>query len=55
VTALTDSLVEFGLIPKEDWVQPSWIDEANATVARKQMEKNNVIYGGEMLILLQKL
>jgi hypothetical protein len=47
VTALTDSVVEFGLIPNDNWVQPSWIDEANATAARADMEKNNVIYGGE--------
>jgi Glycolipid 2-alpha-mannosyltransferase len=46
VSELTDAKVEFGLIPREDWFQPDWIDEVKATVARKDMEKNNVIYGG---------
>jgi len=48
VTALTDAPIEFGLIPKEEWFQPQWIDEAKATEARKDMEKNNVIYGGSV-------
>lgn len=46
VQDLTDSQVQFGLIPKEHWVQPDHIDEAKATASRNQMVKDNVIYGG---------
>ena len=46
VTELTDSLVEFGLIPPNHWHQPDWIDEEKASAARAEMEKNRVIYGG---------
>jgi len=48
VTGLTDSLVEFGLIPPEHWHQPDWIDEEKASAARAEMEKNRVIYGGSL-------
>ncbi|KAH9856986.1 glycosyltransferase family 15 protein [Lenzites betulinus] len=48
VQTLTDSKIEFGLIPKEDWIQPTWIDEERATAARKDMVQNNVIYGGSV-------
>ncbi|EJF65959.1 glycosyltransferase family 15 protein [Dichomitus squalens] len=48
VSTLTDAKIEFGLIPKEDWVQPSWIDEDKATAARKDMVEHNVIYGGSV-------
>lgn len=48
VQTLTDSKIEFGLIPKEEWVQPEWIDEARATAARKDMMEKNVIYGGSV-------
>ncbi|KAI0807475.1 glycosyltransferase family 15 protein [Fomes fomentarius] len=48
VQTLTDSKIEFGLIPNADWVQPSWIDEDRATESRKDMEAHNVIYGGSV-------
>ncbi|KIP09616.1 glycosyltransferase family 15 protein [Phlebiopsis gigantea 11061_1 CR5-6] len=48
ITALTDAPVEFGLISKEHWYQPDWIDEQKATEAREQMVKNQVIYGGSV-------
>lgn len=51
ISALTDAEVEFGLIPKEDWVQPPWIDEEKATAAREDMVRHNVIYGGACLAL----
>ena len=47
VTEITDAPVEFGLIPKEDWYQPDWIDEEKATKAREEMVRNQVIYGGQ--------
>lgn len=50
VEELTDSTVKYGLIPREDWVQPDWIDEEKAADARKAMVKNNVIYGGEFWV-----
>ncbi|EAU88529.2 alpha-1,2-mannosyltransferase [Coprinopsis cinerea okayama7 len=46
VSELTDAKVEFGLIPKDHWNQPDWIDEEKATKAREAMAKANVIYGG---------
>ncbi|KAF7778713.1 CAZyme family GT15 [Agaricus bisporus var. burnettii] len=45
---LTDSTIKYGLIPPEHWVQPDWIDEEKASAARKDMVKNNVIYGGSV-------
>ncbi|KAG9318504.1 glycolipid 2-alpha-mannosyltransferase-domain-containing protein [Chiua virens] len=46
ISALTNAEVEFGLIPKEDWVQPPSVDEEKASAAREAMVKQNVIYGG---------
>ncbi|KII88493.1 glycosyltransferase family 15 protein [Plicaturopsis crispa FD-325 SS-3] len=48
VSILTQAKIEFGLIPKEDWFQPPWIDEKKAEAARQDMQKNNVIYGGSV-------
>ncbi|GBE81998.1 glycosyltransferase family 15 protein [Sparassis latifolia] len=48
VQVLTDAKVEFGLIPSDHWVQPSWIDEERASAARDEMVKNQVIYGGSV-------
>ncbi|KAJ3507873.1 hypothetical protein NLJ89_g6058 [Agrocybe chaxingu] len=48
VSELTDSKVEFGLIPHDHWYQPEWIDEARATESREKMVKDNVIYGGSV-------
>ncbi|KAI9065173.1 glycosyltransferase family 15 protein [Trametes sanguinea] len=48
VQTLTDSKIEFGLIPRENWVQPEWIDEQRATEARKKMIQDKVIYGGSV-------
>jgi alpha 1,2-mannosyltransferase len=46
VAALTRSKIEFGLIPREQWYQPDFIDEKKATAGREQMLADNVIYGG---------
>ncbi|KAM5545741.1 hypothetical protein V8D89_000779 [Ganoderma adspersum] len=40
--------VSFGLIPKEHWYQPDWIDEEKAAAGRAQMEADNVVYGGSV-------
>ncbi|KAJ7723722.1 glycolipid 2-alpha-mannosyltransferase-domain-containing protein [Mycena olivaceomarginata] len=47
IFALTKNKVEFGLIPKEHWYQPEWIDEERARASRK-MEEEHVIYGGSV-------
>lgn len=46
ISNLVSGKIEFGVIPKEDWYQPDWIDENKAAAGRKKMEENNVIYGG---------
>lgn len=46
VSVLTNSKMEFGVIPHGDWFQPDWIDEAKASEERKKMESEGVIYGG---------
>ncbi|KAG1878070.1 glycosyltransferase family 15 protein [Suillus subalutaceus] len=48
ILALTNSKVEFGLIPSDHWHQPSWVDEDKASKSRADMVKNNVIYGGSV-------
>ncbi|KAG2137867.1 glycosyltransferase family 15 protein [Suillus bovinus] len=48
IRALTNSTVEFGLIPPDHWHQPSWIDEDQASKSRDDMVRGNVIYGGSV-------
>ncbi|KAJ8078793.1 hypothetical protein PM082_013076 [Marasmius tenuissimus] len=48
ILAITDAEVKFGLIPREHWFQPDWIDEDKAKASRDDMVKNNVIYGGSV-------
>lgn len=38
--------VEFGVIPREHWYQPEWIDEEKAKAGRDKMVQDNIIYGG---------
>ncbi|KZT42076.1 glycosyltransferase family 15 protein [Sistotremastrum suecicum HHB10207 ss-3] len=47
-TEVTASKTSYGLIPKEHWVQPEWIDEPKAAKARQKMLENKVIYGGSV-------
>lgn len=44
---LTPSRVEFGVIPRDHWFQPDWIDAEKAQTAMERMERMNVKYGGE--------
>ena len=37
-----------GLVPKEHWSIPSWIDEEKARKAREDMEQRKIIYGGSL-------
>lgn len=40
------SEVAFGVVPKEHWEQPEWIDEAKATNERNELALAGVKYGG---------
>ncbi|KAI9296767.1 glycosyltransferase family 15 protein [Neoconidiobolus thromboides FSU 785] len=46
VQALTSAEVEFGLIPKEHWGIPSFINETKAKQSWEQMASDGVLYGG---------
>ncbi|KAG1827260.1 glycosyltransferase family 15 protein [Suillus subaureus] len=46
ILALTNTKVEFGVIPPDHWHQPSWVDEDRASKSRDDMVRDNVIYGG---------
>lgn len=48
---MTDAAVKYGIIPKEDWYQPDWIDEERAKAARQDMVNHNVIYGGTLVTI----
>ena len=38
--------MEFGVIPRDHWNQPDWIDETKASASRRKMQLENIIYGG---------
>jgi hypothetical protein len=40
--------VEYGLIEKNEWQTPEWIDTEKAQEAMEKMVKNDVIYGGSV-------
>jgi alpha 1,2-mannosyltransferase len=40
--------VEYGLIEKNEWQTPTWIDTEKAQKAMEQMVKDEVIYGGSV-------
>ncbi|XP_006456474.1 hypothetical protein AGABI2DRAFT_211452 [Agaricus bisporus var. bisporus H97] len=48
ITVLTSAKVEFGLIPRDHWYQPDWIDEERATTSRDKMVASGIIYGGSV-------
>ncbi|KAG7092470.1 hypothetical protein E1B28_008822 [Marasmius oreades] len=48
VNIMTRSPVSFGLIPKEHWFQPDWIDEGRARAGREKMMSQGIIYGGSV-------
>ncbi|KAF8522291.1 glycosyltransferase family 15 protein [Hysterangium stoloniferum] len=47
-TEITGSPVSYGLIPREHWYQPKWINEDKAAISRENMVQNQVIYGGSV-------
>jgi len=45
---VTGSETSYGVIPREHWVQPEWVDEDKASAARQKLVDSNVIYGGSV-------
>jgi alpha 1,2-mannosyltransferase len=44
-TALISGQTKYGLIPKEHWSFPEWIDTDKAAATREQMKADKIIYG----------
>ncbi|KAF9005662.1 glycosyltransferase family 15 protein [Cyathus striatus] len=55
VTVLTDAPISFGLIPKEHWYQPEWIDENRARNGRLSMMAQGIIYAGKRSIIYRNM
>ncbi len=47
ISNVTSGSVSFGLIPREHWFQPDWIDEEKAAAGRAKMSADGVVYGGQ--------
>ena len=45
ISAITSSLVEFDIVPKEHWEYPLWIDQNKAATVRKEYKAAGVLYG----------
>ncbi|KAG2736530.1 hypothetical protein G9P44_000620 [Scheffersomyces stipitis] len=45
-TAACSGKTKYGLIPKEQWSYPPWIDQEKAALAREKMREKKIIYGG---------
>ncbi|KAI9262104.1 nucleotide-diphospho-sugar transferase [Sporodiniella umbellata] len=43
---MTNAEVHYGLVPKEHWSYPEWIDQEHAAECRKDLEDRGIIYGG---------
>ncbi|KIL69760.1 glycosyltransferase family 15 protein [Amanita muscaria Koide BX008] len=52
ISVLTDAPISFGLIQREHWHQPDWIDEDRATRGRLQLMAQGIIYGGECHVVV---
>ena len=44
-TSLVSGKTKYGLVPKEHWSFPQWVDQKKAAKAREQMGAKNIIYG----------
>ncbi|CRG90621.1 alpha 1,2-mannosyltransferase [Talaromyces islandicus] len=44
-TSLVSGTTHYGLIPKEHWSYPEWIDQAKAKKVREDMKERKIIYG----------
>lgn len=51
VKSLTNASVQFGVVPKDQWNPPHWINESRATTSRLDMAKNAVLYGGNLSLI----
>ncbi|KAG6850987.1 hypothetical protein H0H93_004474 [Arthromyces matolae] len=54
VSVLTDAPISFGLIPKDHWFQPEWIDEDRARAGRAKMMWQGIIYAGQLKSFFEK-
>ena len=45
VSQAVSGVAKFGLIPKEHWSYPPWIDQEKAALVREQMREKKIIYG----------
>lgn len=45
VTNLVSGEAKFGLVPKEHWSYPEWIDQEKAARTREEMREKQIIYG----------
>lgn len=46
--SMTDAEIKYGLIPKEHWSYPDWIDVKKADDLRHKMGEANIIYGDSL-------
>ncbi|SCW02061.1 LAFE_0E13300g1_1 [Lachancea fermentati] len=44
-TAMVSGTTKYGLVPKEHWSYPEWIDKKKAAEVREEMGKKGIIYG----------
>ncbi|KAJ2964588.1 hypothetical protein NQZ79_g434 [Umbelopsis isabellina] len=44
--SMTKAEVSYGLVPKEHWSYPDWINQTYAKQQRKEMARKGIIYGG---------
>jgi hypothetical protein len=54
VKNLISGEAHFGLIPRDHWYQPDWIDEDLAAAGRKKLVRQKVIYGGSVSCVLSR-
>jgi len=45
---ITPAQIEFGVIPRDHWFQPNWIDEEEAQKGRDKLVAEGIIYGGSV-------
>ncbi|KAK0197086.1 glycosyltransferase family 15 protein [Armillaria mellea] len=55
VSIISRASISFGLIPKEHWIQPDWIDEDRARLGRQKMMAQRIIYAGEPAIAYRNM
>lgn len=48
ISVLSKSLMEFGVIPHDDWYQPKWIDERKARAYRQKLVNQRIPYAASV-------